>query len=140
MLILPHLAKLLQQPGGPKEWIEAQDLSFASRFEDRLLSEGPAEQEPLQILTARYTRLETALDVYHWLLSGDYARPSAIFGEASRLARSVEDFVDESIEFDIEVLFPEASSSEKRKHALQKSKCIYAILKLVHTALVTYRR
>ena len=74
MEILSPLGKLLQANGGLKEWIDAQhssSLSFAGKFEDRLESEGEVKEEPLKILTARYTRLETALDVYEWLLKYD---------------------------------------------------------------------
>jgi hypothetical protein len=140
METLPQLAKLLHKDG-PKGWVVArsssgQDSGFAARFEDNLLSEGPIDEQPLKVLTARYARLETALDVYAWLLKLDYARPSALFVKTSHVAKSFGQFVEQS-KLEIARLFPTATPTERRKHALQKSKCIYAQLKMLETALST---
>ena len=141
MKTLPPLAKLLHKDG-PKGWVVAKSsgerCGFAARFEDNLLSQDPIDKQPLKNLTARYGRLETALDVYTWLLQLDYARPSHLFKEqASDVAESFGQFVEQS-EREVACLFPTATPNERRKHALQKSRCIYAELKLVHMALSTY--
>ena len=76
------------------------------------------------------------MDVYAWLLKLDYARPSALFVKTSHVAKSFGQFVEQS-KLEIARLFPTATPTERRKHALQKSKCIYAQLKMLETALST---
>lgn len=147
MDILPELCK--QFPGerpntrlSPRDWIRSRTLegaSFAERFEDVVLRESPGDREPLKALTTRYACLEATMDVYSWLLRGDYARPSDLFVTGSALVKNTQRFVHEN-ESVVENGFKAAMPSELRKHKLQRSKCIYALLKLVCTTLSTYSK
>ena len=145
MDILPELCK--QFPGerpdtrlSPRDWIRSrtrQGGSFAERFEHVALREAPGDKEPLRALTKRYACLEATMDVYSWLLRGDYARPSDLFVAGSVLVSNAQRFVHEN-ESVVENGFKSAMPSELRKHKLQRSKCIYALLKLVCITLSTY--
>lgn len=143
MELLPELCGVF--PGiTPKEWICRRTTSggihssFAGRFEDGVLRETPSGGEHLKSMTKRYACLETTMDVYSWLLRGNYARPSDLFHDDSCLVTNIGRFVRES-KFAIEETFKTAMPSELRKHALQRSKCIYALLKLITTTVTTYR-
>jgi hypothetical protein len=134
MEIMPTLLKVVQD-GMPKKWVQnwhkSPGKSFAEVFEDRLLCD---KNESLKTLTARCARLETALDVYEWILKGDYARPSDLFVK-SDLPSCVDKFVSTC-----ETVPSERTSTENelRLHRLQKSKCIYALAKLMNTAIASY--
>jgi len=142
MSILPKVCKVLVDQGGKhKNWIAEKYSSTALiglRSEDWPDNQEHITNEPLKKLTARYSQLETDLDVCYWLLNADYVRPSKLFdGKGKELARCIKQFVDQS-EKCIESTFPIATPTELRLHALQKSKCIYATLKLVDTVLARY--
>ena len=130
MDILPKISEFLNEIQ-PKKWIKDQNSSesrsFANRFEDRLLDSG----RTLKLITEGLTRMETTLDVYWWLLDREYASPTELFPQdGSDLAPCVKRFLEKS-EMSIESTFPTATRSEMRKYALQKSRCIYALLKLL---------
>ena len=144
MDLLPQLCRVLEGEGGPKRWVQSQFrgdagvLLIASRFEDRLMHAD--KMDVLRALTGQYARMETTLDVYHWLLRGDYVRPSDLFAvdrNPSELASCVETFISNS-EQGMPRLRQATTPSEERNHAIQRSKCIYALAKLVHLMLDSY--
>ena len=122
-----RLSSKLNGVSQPADWIQQNARALPEGFDCTLREEFAKSKVNLKIKQLR--EIIAASDAWEWLISNKLTDPEQLLVKASNLVKGISSIVsdlhhDRSSSIEI-------SGSEKNSYALEKSQCIYAILKLI---------